>query len=579
MGACVGTTPTGCKVSGITIGGCSGRSESNCNAVSSCGCRWDTSGGGGGTTPAPTSKGGSGGGGADGSGCTPWKASCTNGESFTEGNCDTQKLFGNESKWQKEACSSRGGEKGTGGGKGGGKSCKCDDVADGGTACDGNKLFTCECGTSGWWNSGVDCGNNQCGGEGGSASCGGKSGGKGGGVGGGDSASTCESGGVTARACYGVGVGGQCTGFNGICQKTGINKEGLATCGCKSLASTPKGGTGSGGTGGTGGSGGGSGGTGGTPTTKGKLGAGKVCFDSSNCESGRCERDPKNPNPEVGKCVGGSTSKPPTAKPTVTVTVPAGQLALNAQCSGYSDTRCPTGQTCQPAVYGYYYCSSKSTAPTKTPTITKTPTTTVSQNACKVCQDNQNYPGECDKVCGVTPPAKPPTTAPTKYVASKCELCLKNTDNANDCANLCSGSQPTTTVPPASRTLAIGALCLGAAGNNCSLCPEGKSYEKIVGGTTYRYCGTLKWGLIHEDGIFQCHESSSGNYNSRNECESKIPKTAPPTVKPPPTSFDCRSSLGRKCVSSSFICGGSDYKQYGESGCGSGFTCVSSNSE
>jgi len=39
-GSCQGDPPPGCKVSGFAIGGCGGRSESNCGAVSSCGCHW-----------------------------------------------------------------------------------------------------------------------------------------------------------------------------------------------------------------------------------------------------------------------------------------------------------------------------------------------------------------------------------------------------------------------------------------------------------------------------------------------------------------------------------------------------------
>ena len=55
---------------------------------------------------------------------------------------------------------------------------------------------------------------------------------------GGGNGNICETGGVTASVCYGVAVNGRCTGFNGLCQKTGTNSSGYATCGCK--ADTPQ---------------------------------------------------------------------------------------------------------------------------------------------------------------------------------------------------------------------------------------------------------------------------------------------------------------------------------------------------
>ena len=39
-GICQGITPPNCKVSGLLIGGCGGRSEGNCRAVGACGCSW-----------------------------------------------------------------------------------------------------------------------------------------------------------------------------------------------------------------------------------------------------------------------------------------------------------------------------------------------------------------------------------------------------------------------------------------------------------------------------------------------------------------------------------------------------------
>ncbi len=56
--SCVGTSLPNCKVNGLLIGGCAGRSEANCNAVSTCGCSWNggTTSGGGGATSCTTSE-------------------------------------------------------------------------------------------------------------------------------------------------------------------------------------------------------------------------------------------------------------------------------------------------------------------------------------------------------------------------------------------------------------------------------------------------------------------------------------------------------------------------------------------
>jgi hypothetical protein len=114
---------------------------------------------------------------------------------------------------------------------------KCDGWAEpGSTHCNTGSCQQFSCGTNGQWvgpqGTGV-CGSHpSCSGQGG------------GGQGGGGSqnqasqpaannGSTCESGGSTARVCYGVAVGAGCKGFDGRCVKNGgTNKDGFAVCGC-----------------------------------------------------------------------------------------------------------------------------------------------------------------------------------------------------------------------------------------------------------------------------------------------------------------------------------------------------------
>jgi hypothetical protein len=225
--------------------------------------------------------------------------------------------------------------------------------------------------------------------------------------------SVCESGGATARVCYGVTVGNNCNGFNGTCVKNGgTNAQGYAICGCVASSPTPNCiadglelPTGKNCCSGRGYS---NADTGGkticgtttatprsarptnTPNPTGSSSCGglnEACCVRSTCDTGlRCENVAGS---TIGKCIASSST--PTSCKTTGNSAPS----CNGRSIGFDNGSC----TCQISTLGGgdCLCRLKSTSPTSpaNPAATATPASTCFVDNPSVTDSYINIPTSC----------------------------------------------------------------------------------------------------------------------------------------------------------------------------------------